>query len=57
MTEDKKAVAAMFPSLESYLSFCREITGGKKPRELIREVKDHCEIEGLVDIGKIGNLI
>ena len=57
MLEDKKAVAAMFPSLESYLSFCREITGGKKPRELIREFKDHCEIEGLVDIGKIGNFI
>ena len=54
---DNKAVAAMFPSAESYLSFCREISSGKKPRELIREFKDRCEIEGLVDIGKIGNFI
>ncbi|MBR6258177.1 MAG: hypothetical protein IKR23_12530 [Lachnospiraceae bacterium] len=54
---EKKAVAAMFPSVQSYLSFCREITAGKKPRELVREFKDSCEIEGLVDIGKIGNFI
>ena len=39
---EKKAVAAMFPSVQSYLSFCREITGGKKPRELIREFEDSC---------------
>ncbi len=55
--EDQKAVAAMFPSAESYIEFLREITAGKKPREIIREFKDHCEIEGLVDIGKIGNFI
>ncbi|MBR3525540.1 MAG: hypothetical protein IKO11_06800, partial [Lachnospiraceae bacterium] len=53
----KKALAAMFPSVESYLEFCRAVTAGKKPREMIRDLKDSFEAEGLVDIGDIGNFI
>ena len=53
----KKAMAAMFPSVESYLDFCKAISAGKKPRELIRDFKDSFEAEGLVDIGNIGNFI
>ena len=57
MYTGKKAVAAMFPDIEYYLRFLREVCDGKKPRDILREYKDFCEIEGLVDIGKIGNFI
>ncbi|MCR5249870.1 MAG: hypothetical protein K6E50_04625 [Lachnospiraceae bacterium] len=57
MLVNGKPVAAMFPSAETYLEFVREISAGKKPRDLIRECRERFEAEGLADIGQIGNFI
>lgn len=55
--EGKKAVAAMFPNLDSYTSFCKNIIAGRKPWDLARELEEHFEIEGMIDIGIISNFI
>lgn len=54
---DKKAVAVMFPDVESYISFCKNIIQGKRAWDIARNSKETFEIEGLVDIGIIGNFI
>ncbi len=53
----KKPAGAMFPDIESYTAFCRNITAGEKPQELVKELEEHCSIGGLVDIGVISNFI
>lgn len=55
--DNKYAVAAMFPSAENYINFCKGIIVGQKARNLVRGFKEKFEIEGLVDIGLIGNFI
>ncbi len=55
--EDKRAVCGMFPSVESYVPFCKNIISGSKAWDLVRSQKNTFEIEGLVDIGIIGNFI
>lgn len=55
--DGKRAVAAMFPSIESYVSFCKNVISGQKAWDLIRGMKDSFEIKGLVDISIIGNFI
>lgn len=54
---DTRAVAAMFPSVDSYINFCKSIMSGQKAWDIVRTMKESFEIEGLVDIGKIGNFI
>ena len=54
---DKRAVAGMFPSLGDYVVFCKAVMAGQRPWDLIRSFKESFEIEGLVDIGIIGNFI
>lgn len=53
----KKAVAAMFPNAESYISFCKNVMAGQRAWDIARGFKETFEIEGLVDIGLIGNFI
>lgn len=53
----RKAALAMFPSLDDYISFCKNIVSGQKAWDIIRNMKKSFEIEGLVDIGIIGNFI
>ena len=53
----KRAALAMFPSLDDYVSFCKNIISGQKAWDLVRNMKEAFEIEGLVDIGIIGNFI
>lgn len=55
--DGKRAVAAMFPSIAEYLSFCKNVISGQKAWDLICNMKESFEIEGLVDIGIIGNFI
>lgn len=52
-----RAVAGMFPNLETYIAFCKNILAGRKPWDLIKEMPEHFVIEGMVDIGIIGNFI
>lgn len=54
---EKRAVAGMFSSLEDYITFCKSVIAGQRPWDLIRSFKESFEIEGLVDIGDIGNFI
>lgn len=55
--KNKKAVAAMFPNVESYISFCKSVIAGQKAWDVIREIKDSFEIDGMVDIGIAENFI
>ena len=55
--DGNRAVAAMFPSVDSYASFCKNILAGRKAWDLIKELEEHFEIEGMVDIGIISNFI
>ncbi len=55
--EGKRAAAAMFPDVSSYLIFCRRVINGEKPWDLTKEISEHFEIEGLVDIGIVSNFI
>lgn len=52
-----RAAAAMFPSLDAYVAFCKSIIAGHKAWDLIREMDEHFNISGMVDIGVIGNFI
>lgn len=55
--DGQRAVAAMFPSMNDYLSFCKNVMAGQKAWDIIRNMKETFEIEGLADIGVIGNFI
>jgi len=55
--ENGKAVAAMFPSVKDYLSFCRQIISGKKAWDAARQLENYFDIEGVVDIGNTENFI
>lgn len=55
--DGKRSVAAMFPKLELYIEFCRNVISGQKAWDIARNMRDAFEIEGLVDIGSIGNFI
>ena len=54
---DNRAVCGMFPNAESYISFCKNRLSGAKAWDILRGQKDTFEIDGLVDIGIIGNFI
>lgn len=55
--EEKKAVAAMFPDINSYISFCKKIVAGNKAWDIVNEMKYHFDISGMVDVGIISNFI
>lgn len=55
--DGKRAVAAMFPNVDSYIAFCKNVMSGQKAWDSVRRMKESFEIEGLVDIGIIGNFI
>ena len=57
VVEGRKAVAAMFPNAESYIKFCKNIMSGSKAWDIVRGLKENFEIDGVVDIGIIGNFI
>lgn len=53
----RRAALAMFPSLDDYILFCKNIISDQKAWDLVRNMKESFEIEGLVDISIIGNFI
>lgn len=55
--DGKRAVAAMFANMEDYITFCKSILSGQKAWDIIKNMGETFEIEGLVDIGAIGNFI
>lgn len=55
--DGKRAVAAMFPDFGTYSSFCKNIISGQRAWDLVKSMKKSFEIDGLVDIGIIGNFI
>ena len=55
--DGNRAVAAMFPSVDTYIAFCKTIISGRKAWDLMREFEEHFDIEGMVDIGIISNFI
>lgn len=55
--DGKRSVAAMFPDISSYISFCRNIISGQNAWDLARDMKETFQIDGLVDIGIISNFI
>lgn len=56
-TDGKKTVSILFPDVKSYTSFGREIISGQKPQDAAKNIKESFEINGLVDIGIVGNFI
>jgi hypothetical protein len=54
---DKRAAAAMFPNVATYINFCMTVMSGQKAWDVVRNMKDTFDIQGLVDIGIIGNFI
>lgn len=54
---DKRSVLAMFPNVSQYISFCKAVVSGQKAWDIAKNMNDTFEIEGLVDIGDIGNFI
>jgi hypothetical protein len=55
--EEKSAVAAMFPDVKSYITFCKSILSGQKAWDVARIIDEKFEIQGLVNIGIIDNFI
>lgn len=47
----------MFPDAASYILFCKNLIMGQKAWDLIKNMDETFEIEGLVDIGVISNFI
>lgn len=54
---ESRVVAAMFPNVKSYLDFLQIVISGKKAWDAAKDIKESFDIEGLVDIGIIGNFI
>ncbi len=55
--DGKMVVAAMFPDLHTYTAFCRSVASGQKPWDKAKEINEHFNIDGMVDIGIISNFI
>lgn len=55
--EDSRVAAALFPNKASYRSFVKKIVSGQKPWDVAKSIAANFQMEGLVDIGHIGNFI
>lgn len=55
--DGKRAVAAMFPNGQEYITFIRNVIAGQKGWDMVKSRKENFAIEGMVDIGVIGNFI
>jgi len=55
---DKKVVATMFPNIESYIAFMKNIIASDlKVWNFAKNMKENFQIEGVVDISNINNFI
>ncbi len=55
--DGNRAVLGMFPNLNSYISFLKRIMQGQKAWDILRATSEHFSIDGMIDIGVIGNFI
>lgn len=55
--DGKRAVAAMFPNIAVYIAFCKNVIAGQKAWDIVRNLNEAFQIEGLADISVIGNFI
>ena len=55
--EWRRAVLAMFSTIKEYISFCKSVIAGQHTWDLVRNMKECFEIEGLVNISNIENFI
>lgn len=55
--DGKRAVAVMFPTVDAYMTYCKNVMSGMKAWDLAKNMNETFEIEGMVDIGVIGNFI
>lgn len=55
--EGRRAVLAMFSTIKEYISFCKSVIAGQHTWDLVRNMKECFEIEGLVNISNIENFI
>lgn len=54
---ERRVALAMFPSVDNYIIFCKNIISGQKAWDLAKNMQETFNIEGLVDIGNIRNFI
>lgn len=57
MLSEKRAVAAMFPTVPSYLAFLKGIMAGQHAWDLARNLPRTFEADGFVDISVVANFI
>ncbi|MCI8899790.1 MAG: hypothetical protein HFH75_00840 [Lachnospiraceae bacterium] len=57
MVCDGKLVAVIFPDRQSYDTYLKDICGGKTSMEAAKGVRDYFCMDGVVDIGVVGNFI
>lgn len=55
--DGKRVAAAMFPSIDEYIKFCRAVIAGQKSWDAAKSINDSMNISGLIDIGGINNFI
>lgn len=55
--DDRRVAAVMFPSVGEYIRFCKMILSGQKAWDIAKNFENSMHIEGLVDIGIVGNFI
>ncbi len=55
--DGSRAVLAMFPNVDTYITFCKNIIAGRKAWDLVKEIEEHFNIDGMVDVGIISNFI
>lgn len=55
--DSNRVVAVMFPTIPEYIQFCKRVMSGQKPWDIAKNYKNSFDIEGMVDIGVIGNFI
>ncbi|CBK75324.1 hypothetical protein CIY_27560 [Butyrivibrio fibrisolvens 16/4] len=55
--DGSRAVLAMFPNVDTYITFCKNIIAGRKAWDLVKEIDEHFNIDGMVDVGIISNFI
>ena len=55
--DGNRVVAVMFPDAPSYMSFCKEVASGQKTWDAAKSIKNSFEMDGVIDIGIVGNFI
>ena len=55
--DGKKVAAVMFPDVGTYIRFCKTVIEGNHAWDIARSIEDYTDVDGLADIGIVGNFI